>query len=385
MHPETLAIHTARKPDSKTGAVAPSLVMSTTYARDDAYQPYGEFVYGRAENPNRSALEHVLATLEGGEAAIALSSGLAAVSTIFQALDPGDHVIVPNDSYFGTRALGDAHYARWGLRISKVDMTDARNIERALRKRTKLIWVETPSNPQMRITDIARAAAIARSAGAVCAVDNTFATPFCQKPFAFGADVVMHSTTKFFGGHSDVTGGALIFKDRSALFERARSIQGLGGAVPSPFDCWLLLRSIPSMAHRMRGHVENAGKIAAFLAAHPCVARVYYPGLSTHSGHDIASRQMTGGFGGMLSFDVTGGRAAALQVALGVKLFTRATSLGGYESLIEHRASVEGAGSVAPPALLRCSIGLEHADDLIADLDQALGRARRKRAQKANR
>jgi cystathionine gamma-synthase len=383
MRPETLAIHTARNPDPDTGAVAPSIVMSTTFARDDAYQPLGKHVYGRADNPNRAALERVLATLEGGAAAIALSSGLAAVNTLLQSLNPGDHVILPDDSYFGTRALADAHFERWGLRISKVDMADARNIERALRKRTALVWVETPSNPQMRITDIARAAQIAHGTGAICAVDNTFATPFCQKPLELGADVVMHSTTKFFGGHSDVTGGALIFKRETALFERVRSVQSLGGAVPSPFDCWLLLRSIPSMAYRMRGHVGNAAAVAAFLAGHRNVARVYYPGLASHPGHDIAARQMVGGFGGMLSFDVAGGRAAALNTALRVKLFTRATSLGGYESLIEHRASVEGAGSVAPPALLRCSIGLEHADDLIADLDQALASDTRKRARKA--
>jgi cystathionine gamma-synthase len=382
MHPETLAIHTARDPDEQTGAVAPALIMSTTFARDADYKPFGTHVYGRASNPNRAALEQVLAALEGGATAIALSSGLAAVNAIFQALGPGDHVIVPNDSYFGTRALGDAHFAHWGLQISKVDLTDLSELKQALRPNTKLVWVETPSNPQMRITDITRAAKLAHSVGAVCIVDNTFATPFCQQPLALGADVVMHSTTKFFGGHSDVTGGALIFKRIDALTERVRSVQALGGAVPSPFDCWLLLRSIPSMAYRMRGHVANAGAVAAFLAAHPQVAQVYYPGLKTHPGHAIAARQMRGGYGGMLSFDVAGGRTAALRTAQRVRLFTRATSLGGYESLIEHRATVEGAASVAPPALLRCSIGLEHADDLIADLDQALARPRAARARR---
>jgi cystathionine gamma-synthase len=371
MRPETLAIHTARDPDPATGAVAPPLIMSTTFARDEQHNPIGKYVYGRADNPNREALEKMLATLEGGAAAITVSSGLAAVNLILQTLESGAHVILPHDSYFGTRALSDTHYTRWGLQISKVDMRDPANIARVLRPETKLVWVETPSNPQMQIIDIARTAELAHSVGAMCVADNTFSTPFCQQPLAHGADVVMHSTTKYFGGHSDITGGALIFKQGGEWLDRARSVQHLAGAVPSPFDCWLITRSIPSMAYRMRAHCDNAGRVAAFLAQHPRVAAVYYPGLTTHPGHDIARKQMSA-FGGMLSFDVKGGKEAALNVALGVKLFIRATSLGGYESLIEHRASVEGAGSTAPPALLRLSIGLEHADDLIEDLDQAL-------------
>lgn len=371
MHIETLAIHTARETDPSTGAVAPALVMSTTFARDENYEtPHGN-VYGRSDNPNRRALEKVYAMLEGGEAALAFASGMAATNTIFQSLQAGDHVLLPADIYFGTRALAGNHFERWGLQTSIVDMTDLANIERALRPNTKLVWVETPSNPRVHITDIAGAARLAHAAGALCVVDNTWPTPFGQRPVDFGADVVMHSTTKYFGGHSDVTGGALIFKNKDAFYERARGVQGLGGAVPSPFDCWLIQRSIPSMAYRMRGHVANAGAVAVFLAQHPAVEVTHYPGLASHPQHALAKAQMLA-FGGMLSFEVRGGREAALRVASRVKLFKRATSLGGYESLIEHRASVEAPPSSAPPGLLRCSIGLEHADDLIADLAQAM-------------
>ncbi len=371
MHIETLAIHTARGEDAGNGAVAPPLIMSTTFARDEDYAaPHGN-VYGRADNPNRRAVEKAYATLEGGAEALAFASGMGATNALLQCLQAGDHVILPADIYFGTRALADGHFGRWGLQVSTADMTDLANIERALRPNTKLVWVETPSNPCLHITDIAGAARLAHQAGALCAVDNTWASPFCQQPIAHGADIVMHSTTKYFGGHSDVTGGALIFKQADALLARARSVQQLGGAVPSPFDCWLIQRSIPTMAYRMRGHVANAGAVAAFLAGHRAVRVVHYPGLPEHPQFAIAARQMTAP-GGMLSFEVHGGAEAALAVAKRVRLFRRATSLGGYESLIEHRATVEGPGTVAPPALLRCSIGLEHADDLIADLDAAL-------------
>jgi cystathionine gamma-synthase len=371
MRPETLAVHTARKPDPHSGAVTPPLVMSTTFARDEQYKPLGASVYGRSENPNRIALEAQLAALEGGEMALAFSSGMAAVNAMYQSLSPGAHVVIPSDSYMGTRNLFDVHYERMGVNVSKVRAGDMQALAGAMRKETALVWVETPSNPELSITDIALASQLAHEVGAVCVVDSTFATPFCQKPLAYGADVVMHSTTKFFGGHGDVTGGALIFAKNGPLYDRLRSIQWLAGAVPSPFDCWLLQRSIPSMPWRMRGHIENAGKVARFLAAHKAVAKVNYPGLPSHPGHALASKQMCA-FGGMLSFEPKGGFEAAHRVACGVRLFTRATSLGGYESLIEHRASIEGAASTAPPALLRLSIGLEHADDLVADLDAAL-------------
>ncbi len=371
MRPETLAVHAAREPDPHTGAVTPPLIMSTTFARNEGYKPIGASVYGRSENPNRIALEAQLAALEGGALALAFSSGMAAINAMYQSLSPGAHVIIPSDSYMGTRMLFDAHYERMGISVSKVRAGDMQALADAMRTETALVWVETPSNPELSITDIAQAVKLAQAVGATCVVDSTFATPFCQRPLEFGADVVMHSTTKFFGGHSDVTGGALIFATNGPLYERLRSIQLLAGAVPSPFDCWLLQRSIPSMPWRMRGHVDNAGKVAQFLAGHKAVARVNYPGLPTHPGHALATRQMCA-FGGMLSFEPKGGFEAAQRVACGVRLFTRATSLGGYESLIEHRAAIEGAASTAPPALLRLSIGLEHADDLIADLDAVL-------------
>jgi cystathionine gamma-synthase len=369
--PETRAIHVAHEVDPATGALAQPLILSTTFARDADYALLGADTYSRHSNPNRAALEQALADLEGGAAAVAFSSGMGAINALFQTLQPGDHVIVPADCYVGMRSLINEHLLRWGVRFSNIDMTDSTNVERALRLDTRLVWVETPSNPCMLIADIARIADIAHGIGAQCVVDSTFATPFCQRPFEHGADIVMHSTTKYFGGHNDVTGGALIFKTPGLTHTRARSLQGLGGAVPSPFDCWLLLRSIPSMAQRMRTHIDNAGALAEFLEHHPKVASVHYPGLPSHPGHALAKRQMSA-FGGMLSFEPHGGAAAALELTRRVQLFKRATSLGGFVSLIDHRATVEGENSVCPPALLRCSIGLEHIDDLIADLEQAL-------------
>jgi cystathionine gamma-synthase len=262
--------------------------------------------------------------------------------------------------------------ARWDLQADFADMRDLENVRRAIRPETKLVWIETPSNPLLQIADIPAIADIAHEAGAWCAVDNTWATPVFQRPLALGADIAMHSATKYFGGHSDVLGGAVVLKDGdSGLAERISASQKLGGGVPSPFDCWLLLRSLPTLALRVRAQTQNAGRIAAFLAKHPRVEVTHYPGLESHPGHDIAAEQMSG-FGGMLSFQVRGGQAEALKVAASVKLFTRATSLGGVESLIEHRASVEGPDTRTPPNLLRVSVGLEHPDDLITDLDQAL-------------
>jgi cystathionine gamma-synthase len=371
MRIETLAIHTARNPDPATGAVAPPLVMSTTFARDEHYELPGSHVYGRVGNPNRDALESALATLEGGAGAATFASGLAAIHAIIQTLDTGAHMILPVDIYHGTRALVESHVTRTGISASFVDMTDVAAVKAALKPETRLLWCETPSNPRLRIVDIAAMSDVAHENNALCAVDNTWATPFCQRPFDHGADVVMHATTKYYGGHSDVTSGAVIARQADAFLERLVSLQGLGGAVPSPFDCWLLQRSLPSMAYRMRGHVENAQKIARFLEDHPAVSQVYYPGLESHPQYALASRQMLSP-GGMLSFEAVGGAEAALLVARRLTLFKRATSLGGYESLIEHRQSVEGPHSVSPPGLLRCSIGLEHADDLIEDLARAL-------------
>jgi cystathionine gamma-synthase len=262
--------------------------------------------------------------------------------------------------------------APWGLEYSAVDMTDTANVRSAVRPNTRLIWVETPSNPLLKVADIAAIAAIAHDAGAICAVDNTWATPIQQRPLELGADLVMHATTKYLGGHSDVLGGAVVSREAGPIFERVRFLQANGGAVPAPFDCWLVLRGIQTLAYRMRAHAEHGMAVARFLAEHPRIERVHYPGLESHPGHIVGARQMRG-FGGMLSIEVRGGEVAAMDVAARLRIFTRATSLGGIESLVEHRASVEGPQSKTPPSLLRLSIGLEHPDDLIADLEQALG------------
>ena len=321
----------------------------------------------RRDTPSNKAL----AALEGGHDAAAFGSGLAACSAILQALGPGDHVIAPTDVYHGMTKLLRGVFARWGLEMTFVNMANADEIRQAVRPRTKLIWIETPSNPQLKITDIAQVAEIAQGAGAICAADNTWG-PVVQRPFDLGADLVVHSTTKYLGGHSDVTGGVVVWKTESSIANSIREIQGAAGAVPSPFDCWLISRGMRSLPWRMRAHSENALSVATWLASHPRVETVHYPGLPSHPGHKIASRQMTA-FSGMLSVEVRGGREAALDVAAKTEIFTRATSLGGVESLIEHRASITGEDPKTPQGLLRISIGLEHPDDLIADLEQALG------------
>ena len=376
MQPETIAAQAAHRPDSATGAVAPPIYLSTTFERDaDGEYPRG-FVYSRSDNPNRSSLEHLLALLEGGEdgnaVAAAFASGSAATATVFQALAPGDHVIAPDDCYHGTARLLREVFAPWGLEATFVDMTDADTVRQSVRPNTRLVWVETPSNPLLKITDIAEMAAIAQSAGARCVCDNTWASPMLQRPLSLGADLVVHSTTKYLGGHEDVTGGAVVSAGDSDFFRRIRLIQNLYGAVPSPFDCWLTLRGARTLHVRMPAHCANAGRIARFLQDHPKVAAVHYPGLPEHPGHDVAGKQMSD-YGGMLSFQVAGGREAAMEVAARVRLFVRATSLGGTQSLIEHRASIEGPESNAPEDLLRVSVGLENCEDLIADLGQALG------------
>ena len=376
MRPETIAAQAAHRPDPATGAVVPPIYLSTTFERDaDGEYPRG-FVYSRSDNPNRSSLEHLLALLEGGEdgnaVAAAFASGSAATATVFQALAPGDHVIAPDDCYHGTARLLREVFAPWGLETTFVDMTDADTVRQAVRPNTRLIWLETPSNPLLKITDIAKMAAIAQSAGALCVCDNTWASPLLQWPLSLGADMVVHSTTKYLGGHEDVTGGAVVSASESEVFQRIRLIQNVYGAVPSPFDCWLTLRGARTLHVRMPAHCANAGRVARFLQDHPNVAAVHYPGLPEHPGHEVASRQMSD-YGGMLSFQVAGGREAAMEVAARVSLFVRATSLGGTQSLIEHRASIEGPDSKTPEDLLRVSVGLENADDLIADLGQALG------------
>jgi cystathionine gamma-synthase len=371
MRLETLAVHAGREADPATGAVTPPIHLSTTFERAaDGSYPRGYF-YSRIANPNRDALEKCLAALEGGAAAAAFSSGSAATMTVFQALSPGDHVIAPTDVYHGTARLLREVLASWGLDASFVDMTKPGQVAQAVRANTKLIWAESPSNPLLKITDIGRIAEIAHEAGALCACDNTWATPVLQRPFELGADLTVHATTKYLGGHGDVLGGAVIARAEDGFFQRMRKIQTLGGAVPSPFECWLVLRGVPTLPYRMRGHSENALRVATFLSGHPAVEAVHYPGLKEHPGYEVAARQMALP-GGMLAFQVKGGREKAFEVAAKVKVFTRATSLGGVESLIEHRASMEGPETRTPDNLLRLSVGLEHPDDLIEDLAQAL-------------
>ena len=369
-HFETNCVHAGRHIDPSTGAVAPPIHLSTTFERKPDYAPEG-YIYSRSTNPNREQLEACLAALEGGAAAMAFASGSAAASAVFQALKPGDHVVCTRDAYHGVLRILREVMTGWSLQVSYVDASDLTSLKAAVTKDTRLIWIESPSNPLLKLTDIAAVAEMARMAGAYSVCDSTFATPALQHPLALGVDLVMHSATKYLGGHSDVVGGALVAREQGPLAERLRFLQGTGGAVPSPFDCWLLLRGTATLDVRVRAQSANALKIARHLERHPKVEQVFYPGLESHPQHALAKRQMSG-FGAMLSFCVHGGEAAARQVAGRVKLFTRATSLGGVESLIEHRASVEGPESPTPKNLLRVSAGLEHPDDLIADLAQAL-------------
>jgi cystathionine gamma-synthase len=383
---ETLAVHAGHTIDPATGAVSAPIHLSTTFERDVEGTYSRGFMYTRNNNPNREALERGVSILEGGEVAAAFGSGTAAAMALFQALAPGDHVLAHVDAYYGTSRLLREIFLRWGLEADFVDMSNLEEVKKALRPQTKLAWAETPSNPLLKIVDLAAVAEIVHDAGALCVCDNTWA-PVLQRPFDVGADLILHSTTKYFGGHCDVAGGIVVAKKESEFFQRVRAIQYSGGAVPSPFDCWLILRGMGTLPWRMRAHSENGIKVAEFLAQHRKVESVHYPGLRSHPGYDIARRQMsihstgaptTAGrqdksFGGMLSFQVKDGRDAAMSVASKTKIFIRATSLGGVESLIEHRASIEGPGTTSPENLLRLSIGLENADDLIEDLDQALG------------
>jgi cystathionine gamma-synthase len=371
---ETKAVHAGRGADPATGAIAPPIHLSTTFERGaDGEYPLG-YSYSRELNPNRRALEECLAALEGGKEALTFASGLAVLTAIIQGLEPGDHILAPDDVYYGLRTLVGDVFGKWPLEITYVDMSQPEAVRAAVRPATRLVWIESPSNPLLKITDLRAIAAIGRAANAISVCDSTFATPVLLQPFDSGIDMVMHSTTKYVAGHSDVVGGALITKYDNYLFERVRKSQMFGGAVPSPFDCWLTLRGIDTLAYRVRAQSANAQAIAQYLAGHALVEAVHYPGLASHRGHDVAARQMSG-FGGMLSFQVRGGRDDAMRVAARVRVFTRATSLGGTHSLIEHRASIEGPNTRTPPNLLRLSIGLEHPDDLIDDLDQALGGA----------
>lgn len=375
MRIETQAVHAGRHIDPATGAVTPPIHVSTTFERGPAGDyPLG-FSYAREDNPSRRGLEECLAALEGGKEALSFSSGLAVVTALVQGLEPGDHILAPSDVYYGLRQVIGGVFGKWPIETSYVDMTDLEAVGAAVRPSTRLVVIETPSNPLLKITDLEAVARIARRANAISVCDGTFTTPVLQRPLDCGVDMVMHSTTKYIGGHSDLVGGALVTRYDNYLFERARKSLHFGGATPSPFDCWLTLRGASTLPWRMRAHSENALRIAGYLRGHAGVERVHYPGLAEHPGHEIAARQMSG-FGGMLSLEVRGGREQAMAVAAAVRLFTRATSLGGPHSLIEHRASIEGRETKTPQNLLRASIGLEHTDDLIADLEQALAKVR---------
>lgn len=370
-HIETTCVHAGHAPDAATAAISPPIHLSTTFERSpDGSYPKG-FSYTRAANPNRMQLEACLAALEGGSEALAFSSGVAAAMSVFQALKPGEHVICSQDAYHGIQRLLREVLRPWQLQVSFVDTTDADAVRTALTSATKLIWVETPSNPLLHITDLGIIAEIARQAKALTVCDNTFATPILQRPFDHGMDLIMHSATKYMGGHSDVAGGAIVVRTSNAFSERLRLLQSEAGAVPSPFDCWLILRGAATLHLRIRAQSDNAMRIARFLVGQKAVQQVFYPGLESHPGHALAGRQMCA-FGAMLSFTLRDGHAAAMRCVAKVKLFTRATSLGGVESLIEHRASMEGPDTRTPDNLVRVSVGVEHADDLIADLDQAL-------------
>lgn len=367
---ETIAIHAGNYTDPSTGAVVQPITLSTTFERgEDGEFPSG-FIYTRAANPNRKSLENVLTQLEGGVDACAFSSGNAAGSAVLQALKSGSHIIAPDDMYHGLRNLINTVFAGI-LTVDYLDFSDLSAIESTIKPNTKLIWVETPSNPLLKISDIQAIVKLAHENDIIVCCDNTFATPVFQRPLDLGADIVMHATTKYLAGHSDVLGGALITKNNNDFWEKIRNIQTLSGAVPAPFDCYMAVRGIKTLPYRMRGHVENAKQIAIYLQSHPNIEKVFYPGLPDHPSYTIAKSQMKD-FGGMLSFTVKGNSDDARNVSNNLKLFTRATSLGGVESLIEHRASMEGPESKTPRNLLRLSVGLEFIDDLIADLDQAL-------------
>jgi cystathionine gamma-synthase len=371
MRLESLAVHAGAAPDIATGAVATPLHLSTTFQHGPAGERVAGFEYVREGNPNQERLETALAALEGGAGALAFASGMAAITALFESLPPDSHVIYPRDCYTGLRVLVAEFLPQRGLSATAVDTADLAAVGAALTTNTRCVWLETPSNPQLHICDIAALTKLAHAHGAIVACDNTFATPLLQQPLALGADVVMHSTTKYFGGHSDALGGALVFARRDELFDAVAHRRHITGGVLSPFNAWLTLRGMRSLPARMAWHCRNARAVAEFLAGHGRVEAVHWPGLPSHPNHAVAARQMRD-FGGMLSVRIRGGRDAALAVAGKVKLFTNATSLGGCESLIEHRASVEGANPVSPDNLLRLSVGLEHADDLVADLQQAL-------------
>lgn len=373
-HFETLAIHAGQPPDPATGAVMTPIYQTSTYAQSEVGVFKG-YEYSRTDNPTRTALQSCLAALEGADFGLAFASGLAATDTLFRLVAPGEHILLGDDVYGGTYRLLDKILRGYGVLFDPVNMADLEAVAAALRPQTRLVWLETPTNPMLRLADIAAVSRLAHQAGAKVAVDNTFATPFLQQPLALGADFVVHSTTKYLGGHSDVVGGAILTSDAEA-YQRLKFLQNAIGAVPGPMDCWLVLRGVKTLALRMERHCANAQQIAAFLAEHPAVARVHYPGLPDDPGHALAARQMRD-FGGMISFVLKGGESAARKMVAATRIFTLAESLGGVESLIEHpaamtHASVADSPLAVDPGLVRLSVGVEHVEDLLADLEQAL-------------
>ncbi len=370
---ETRAIHVGQDPDAEYGAVSVPIYQTSTYAQPSVGKPKA-YDYARGGNPTRAALQEVLASLEGASAALSFSSGLGATTTLLLTLKPGDHVVLGDDVYGGTYRLLARVMREWGLAFDTVDLSDESAVRAGLRTNTAMVWLETPTNPFLKIVDVARVAAMAHDAGAICVVDNTFATPYLQRPLELGADVVVHSVTKYLGGHSDLVGGAIATSDPE-LIERLAFLQNAVGAVPGPMDCFLALRGVKTLAPRMEAHCSGAERVAAFLAGNPRVRTVHYPGLEEHPGHEIAARQMRR-FGGMVSFEVDSS-TEAIRIAERTRLFFLAESLGGVESLIEvpgpmTHASVAGSPVEVPPTLVRLSVGIEHPDDLIADLDRAL-------------
>ena len=374
--PETIAAQAAGWIDERTRAITPPIHMSSTYLRDEDNQYRSGRVYARADNPAFDQAQAVLAQLEQGADAMLFASGMAAATAVFQALAPGDHVLAPKVMYWSLRNWLMNFATHWGLQVELVDMTDPSAVAAAIRPgATRLVWIETPANPLWTITDIAAVAELAHRAGALLAVDSTVATPVLTRPLALGADIVMHAATKYLNGHSDLIAGALVTRSNDAFWQRIRTVRAQVGGTMGSMEAWLLLRGMRTLYLRVRAASAAAQRIAGHFAGHRHVLQVLYPGLPDAQGHAVAARQMDGGFGGMLSLRVRGGEAAAIATAARVRIWKRATSLGGTESLIEHRASVEGAGSPAPGDLLRLSTGIEDAGDLIADLEQALERA----------
>ena len=373
----TRAIHDGQGFDPRTGAIIPPIYQTSTFVQDGIGGLRGGYEYSRSANPTRSALEQQLASLEGGAHGFSFASGLAAEDVLLRAtLKPGDHIVMGNDVYGGTHRLVSKIFVPWGVTLDTVEMSDLDAVRAAMRPNTKVLWVETPSNPLMKITDIAALAELGHAAGVTVVVDNTFASPYLQNPLSFGADVVVHSTTKYLGGHSDVLGGALVMND-DALATAVGFLQFAAGAVSAPMDAWLTTRGIKTLAVRMERHSANALAIAEALAVHPSIERVYYPGLPDHPGHELAARQMRA-FGGMLSVAVRGGAVAAKKFAESTEIFQLAESLGGVESLIGYpsemtHASVRGTALEVPDNVVRLSVGIEGIDDLLADLTQALG------------